>query len=185
MHEHHPKLIIHFLLLCGTWWGDVWLPCCPPNTSKPKFIEALLTLLLQSAPEEPHSLVQGSDSPSTPLSYLSPGKPAPSLSLVSEILPLPLAPPQAYSCYQVLPHNNKRKQAPEDPKKILALVLAWTLTCWTFLSAFRLCEVYLKNHYWAFCHLPPERKFHVVPPGRWHRYVGRNYCLIRGWIFTV
>lgn len=61
--------------------------------------------------------------------------------------------PRAYHSYQVLPHN--WKEAPEDPNNS-SLVLASIPTCWTFFSALRLCEVFLKHHY---CSLlsPPSR----------------------------
>lgn len=123
--------------LSGKNGGEVFgIPAALPTLLNLSSQRALLSLLLQPAPEEPHSLVQGNDSPSTPPSYPSPGKPAPRLILLSEILSLLLTPPPSLQplskFYLIIIKENK----PQKIQKILVLVLASALTCWTFLSAF-------------------------------------------------
>lgn len=117
IHECHPTLIILYLLLCEKWWGGVWLPRRPPNTTNCKFIDS------------PSHSPPSACSRRTPFACPRGWQPVcPSfISITTETcsqtqscigtLAVDSSPElTAFLRLQVLPHNKKRKQILEDPK---------------------------------------------------------------------
>lgn len=88
IHECHPTLIILYLLLCEKWWGGVWLPSRPPNTTNCKFIDSPSHSPPSACSRRTPFACPRGWQPVCPSLYPSRRKPAPRLSLVLERLPL-------------------------------------------------------------------------------------------------